>query len=138
MRIVGPNCLGFICRSYNGSFAHGTPKKGEVAMISQSGAMLTGMLDYSMGQKTKWNVLVGSDPMIAATTGFALKLTSGREFVREASANSVGNYARRLVDTYGVVRARSNARKALKRRKILTRRNLVNAGLAEKGPVIWL
>ena len=50
MRIVGPNCLGFICRSYNGSFAHGTPKKGEIAMISQSGAMLTGMLDYSMGQ----------------------------------------------------------------------------------------
>ncbi|MBN1213815.1 MAG: acetate--CoA ligase family protein [Candidatus Lokiarchaeota archaeon] len=50
MRIVGPNCLGFICRSYNGSFAHGTPKKGEIAMISQSGAMLTGMLDYSLGQ----------------------------------------------------------------------------------------
>ncbi len=50
MRIVGPNCLGFICRTYNGSFAQGTPKKGAIAMISQSGAMLTGMLDYSMGQ----------------------------------------------------------------------------------------
>ncbi|MBY9005207.1 MAG: acetate--CoA ligase family protein [Candidatus Lokiarchaeota archaeon] len=50
MRIVGPNCLGFICSSYNGSFAHATPKKGQIAMISQSGAMLTGMLDYSLGQ----------------------------------------------------------------------------------------
>jgi len=50
MRILGPNCLGFIGLIYNGSFAAETPKKGEIAMISQSGAMLTGMMDYSMTQ----------------------------------------------------------------------------------------
>ena len=50
MRIVGPNCLGFIGIQYNGSFAANTPKKGGIAMISQSGAMLTGMMDYSMEQ----------------------------------------------------------------------------------------
>ncbi|MFX1326703.1 MAG: acetate--CoA ligase family protein [Promethearchaeota archaeon] len=50
MRILGPNCLGFIGLNYNGSFAAETPKKGEIAMISQSGAMLTGMMDYSMTQ----------------------------------------------------------------------------------------
>jgi acetyltransferase len=50
MRILGPNCLGFIGLSYNGSFAAETPKKGGIAMISQSGAMLTGMMDYSMTQ----------------------------------------------------------------------------------------
>jgi acetyl coenzyme A synthetase (ADP forming)-like protein len=50
MRIIGPNCLGFIGINYNGSFASETPKKGEIAMISQSGAMLTGMMDYSMEQ----------------------------------------------------------------------------------------
>ena len=50
MRIIGPNCLGFIGINYNGSFAANTPKKGEIAMISQSGAMLTGMMDYSMDQ----------------------------------------------------------------------------------------
>ena len=48
MRIIGPNCLGFIGVNYNGSFAAHTPKKGEIAMISQSGAMLTGMMDYSI------------------------------------------------------------------------------------------
>lgn len=48
MRILGPNCLGFIGDKYNGSFASETPKKGDIAMISQSGAMLTGMMDYSM------------------------------------------------------------------------------------------
>ena len=50
MRIIGPNCLGFIGINYNGSFAANTPKKGNIAMISQSGAMLTGMMDYSMEQ----------------------------------------------------------------------------------------
>ena len=50
MRVLGPNCLGFIGLTYNGSFAADTPKKGGIAMISQSGAMLTGMLDYSMTQ----------------------------------------------------------------------------------------
>jgi len=50
MRIIGPNCLGFIGINYNGSFASDTPKKGNIAMISQSGAMLTGMMDYSMEQ----------------------------------------------------------------------------------------
>jgi len=50
MRIIGPNCLGFIGVNYNGSFAANTPKKGHIAMISQSGAMLTGMMDYSMDQ----------------------------------------------------------------------------------------
>ncbi|TFF97261.1 MAG: CoA-binding protein [Promethearchaeota archaeon] len=48
MRILGPNCLGFIGDKYNGSFAIDTPKKGDIAMISQSGAMLTGMMDFSM------------------------------------------------------------------------------------------
>jgi len=50
MRMLGPNCLGFLGLKYNGSFAAETPKKGQIAMISQSGAMLTGMMDYSMTQ----------------------------------------------------------------------------------------
>ncbi|MFX0007385.1 MAG: acetate--CoA ligase family protein [Candidatus Hermodarchaeota archaeon] len=50
MRILGPNCLGFIGLNYNGSFAAETPKKGGIAMISQSGAMLTAMMDISMNE----------------------------------------------------------------------------------------
>jgi len=50
LRILGPNCLGFIGLNYNGSFAAETPKKGGIAMISQSGAMLTAMMDLSMNE----------------------------------------------------------------------------------------
>lgn len=58
MRILGPNCLGVICLNYNGSFAAETPKKGHIAMISQSGAMLTGMMDYSMTEVFGFSVNV--------------------------------------------------------------------------------
>lgn len=50
MRILGPNCLGIIGMKYNGSFSSDTPKKGNIAMISQSGAMLVGLIDISMNE----------------------------------------------------------------------------------------
>ncbi|MCP4761040.1 MAG: CoA-binding protein [archaeon] len=62
MRILGPNCLGFLGLYYNGSFASDAPKKGKIAMISQSGAMLTGFLDYSMTQAFgfSYNISLGN------------------------------------------------------------------------------
>jgi acetyl coenzyme A synthetase (ADP forming)-like protein len=49
MRLLGPNCLGIInCRNnVNASFATKTPPKGDVAFLSQSGALCTAILDWS-------------------------------------------------------------------------------------------
>ncbi len=47
MRILGPNCLGLITNG-NFSFSSFTPKKGSIAMLSQSGAMMTGLLDWAV------------------------------------------------------------------------------------------
>jgi acetyltransferase len=49
MRIVGPNCLGVLSTpaGVNASFAVGTPKKGKVAFVAQSGAMVTTVLDWA-------------------------------------------------------------------------------------------
>ncbi len=49
MRVLGPNCLGLITNG-NFSFASITPKKGHIAMLSQSGAMMTGLLDWAVEQ----------------------------------------------------------------------------------------
>jgi len=68
MRVLGPNCLGFIGLNYNGSFAIDTPKKGNIAMISQSGAMLTGMMDYSMDESYGFccNISLGNKADLSA------------------------------------------------------------------------
>ncbi len=49
MRIVGPNCLGVMVPGVglNASFAHVAPLKGDIAFVSQSGAVITAMLDWA-------------------------------------------------------------------------------------------
>lgn len=49
LRIVGPNCLGFIspARGVNASFAQLTPRPGGIALVAQSGAIATAALDWA-------------------------------------------------------------------------------------------
>jgi acetyltransferase len=53
MRIIGPNCLGIIVPSLNlnVSFAPDLPQKGNIAFISQSGALCTSVLDWAREEK---------------------------------------------------------------------------------------
>jgi acetyltransferase len=53
MRILGPNCLGIIVppARLNVSFSSGMPKAGQVAFISQSGALCSSVLDWAMEGK---------------------------------------------------------------------------------------
>jgi acetyltransferase len=50
MRVLGPNCLGVIVPSLklNASFAAEMPKQGNIAFISQSGALCTSVLDWAI------------------------------------------------------------------------------------------
>lgn len=50
MRLLGPNCVGFIdtYTPINATFLKGFPAKGGIAFISQSGAMLAAVLDWSL------------------------------------------------------------------------------------------
>src|SRR5579864_1731183 len=49
LRIVGPNCLGVISpgQGINASFAQLTPRPGGLALIAQSGAIATAVLDWA-------------------------------------------------------------------------------------------
>ncbi len=49
LSILGPNCLGFIVPSLglNASFAGGMPEKGNVAFVSQSGALAVALADMA-------------------------------------------------------------------------------------------
>lgn len=50
MRVLGPNCLGLIhpASRLSASFANGMPKAGSLAFLSQSGALCTALLDWSL------------------------------------------------------------------------------------------
>ncbi|MEZ5840850.1 MAG: bifunctional acetate--CoA ligase family protein/GNAT family N-acetyltransferase [Hyphomicrobiales bacterium] len=49
MRLLGPNCIGLLVPEVglNASFAHINPMKGEVAFLSQSGALVTTVVDWA-------------------------------------------------------------------------------------------
>lgn len=60
MRILGPNCLGVIVpgSKLNASFASGMPKAGNIAFISQSGALCTSVLDWAIEGKIGFSYFV--------------------------------------------------------------------------------
>ncbi|MFW9849198.1 MAG: acetate--CoA ligase alpha subunit [Candidatus Thorarchaeota archaeon] len=60
MIVQGPNCLGIINTHspYNASFSAGTPAKGTIAFASQSGALMTGILDWSMMERIGFSKFV--------------------------------------------------------------------------------
>ena len=49
LRIVGPNCLGIMVpgMGINASFSHLAPPAGDLAFLTQSGALVTAMLDWA-------------------------------------------------------------------------------------------
>jgi len=52
MRMIGPNCLGIIktANNLNASFATKMPKKGKTAVLSQSGALGSAIIEWSLEQ----------------------------------------------------------------------------------------
>lgn len=52
LRILGPNCLGLLSphARLNASFAHRQVEPGSLAFVSQSGALVTAMLDWAGGR----------------------------------------------------------------------------------------
>ena len=52
LRILGPNCIGLLAPhlGLNASFAHVGALPGELAFVTQSGALMTGMLDWAQSR----------------------------------------------------------------------------------------
>lgn len=53
MRVIGPNCLGVMrpAERLNASFAASAPPAGAIGLLSQSGALVTGMISYAQREK---------------------------------------------------------------------------------------
>lgn len=105
MRIIGPNCLGFIKPSIklNASFANKMALPGKIAFISQSGALCTAILDWSVEQNVGFSHFVsigsmldvgfhdlidyfGSDPHTSSIVIYMESITHTRKFMSAARA----------------------------------------------------
>ena len=71
MRIIGPNCLGIMNPNtgLNATFAAGMALKGNIAFISQSGALCTAVLDWSLREKVGFSAFVSIGSMIDVNWG---------------------------------------------------------------------
>ena len=60
MRLVGPNCLGVLVPQarLNASFAASMPHAGDLALISQSGAIATGLVEWSATHDVGFSAIV--------------------------------------------------------------------------------
>ena len=103
IRVIGPNCLGVIVPSnkFNASFGSDLPAAGAIGYLSQSGALLTAILDManadgigfsklvSIGNKADIDELdvikdLGNDPDTKVIAGYLESIDEGNVFVREA------------------------------------------------------
>jgi acetyltransferase len=66
LRLIGPNCLGVInpMIGMNATFAKDPPNAGNVAFLSQSGALLTAILDWSHKEEVGFSAIVSTGSML--------------------------------------------------------------------------
>ena len=107
LRIVGPNCVGIMLPrlGLDATFSHLAPPAGDIAFLSQSGAMITAMLDWAVPHGIGFSHVVSlgdmadvdfgdmldylaADPHTRAILLYAEGITHGRKFMSAARAAS--------------------------------------------------
>jgi acetyltransferase len=71
IRIVGPNCLGVMVpgSKFNATFAADMARPGSVGFISQSGALCTAILDWSLKENVGFSAFVSLGSMLDVSWG---------------------------------------------------------------------
>ena len=116
--VLGPNCLGLINTdpkvSANASFAAAMPARGRIALMSQSGALCTAILDYANGRDIGFSKFVsfgnkadidevdllaalGQDPETDVILMYLEDLSNGQEFVELAHEITHGANAKPIL-----------------------------------------
>ena len=66
LRIIGPNCMGIMCplTGLNATFASTMARPGHVGFISQSGALCSAVLDWSLGENVGFSAFLSIGSML--------------------------------------------------------------------------
>jgi len=84
MRIMGPNCLGFVRPGIgiNASFLRGDPPPGNIAFISQSGALGSAILDWAVSAGIGFSMFASLGSMIDVDFGDMIDFLGDDEATR--------------------------------------------------------
>nr|WP_319394290.1 bifunctional acetate--CoA ligase family protein/GNAT family N-acetyltransferase [uncultured Desulfobacter sp.] len=126
LRILGPNCMGLICpgNSLNASFASEMPDAGNLAFVSQSGAICSSILDLAFKEHIGFSHFVsigsmldidfgdmidylGNDPAAKSILLYIESLTNIRKFM--SAARSVSRIKPIIVLKSGITSAGAKA-----------------------------
>lgn len=79
LRIQGPNCLGLMLPriGVNASFSHKPPLSGDLAFVSQSGALITAIIDWARGRNIGFSHVVSLGDMADVDFGDMLDYLAG-------------------------------------------------------------
>lgn len=71
LRVIGPNCLGISVPALglNANFGLNAPKSGSLAFLSQSGALMTGILDWASARDIGFSYVVSMGDMADVDVG---------------------------------------------------------------------
>lgn len=118
-RIIGPNCLGLMLpnQNINTTFDPVSPKPGRIAFISQSGAIITTIVDWSLPEEIGFSAIIsvgnqadlsfedfclfaGEDPATRAIILYVEEIRDGQRFMEIVS---------RVTDKKPIVAVKSGA-----------------------------
>jgi acetyltransferase len=79
LRIQGPNCIGLMVPGIglNAGFSHQPPLAGDLAFLSQSGALITAIIDWARGHRVGFSHVVSLGDMADADFGDLLDYLAG-------------------------------------------------------------
>ncbi|HEX9710472.1 MAG TPA: acetate--CoA ligase family protein [Candidatus Thermoplasmatota archaeon] len=114
IRVVGPNCMGCVTTdpavSMNASFALEMPRRGGVALMSQSGALAAAIMEYAKEQNIGISKFVSMGNIINVDTENLLEY-----FGRDASTSIILMY----LETFGDAARFARVSRPLSKRKVI-------------------
>jgi acetyltransferase len=113
MRLIGPNCLGVMSPNtgFNATFASSVGLPGSVGFLSQSGAMCTAVLDWSLRKRVGFSAFVSMGSMLDVNWGALID-----HLGQDPSTRSIVIYMESIVDARSFL---SSAREVALRKPII-------------------
>ncbi|MFA6974055.1 MAG: acetate--CoA ligase family protein [Parcubacteria group bacterium] len=110
LNILGPNCLGFIVPSLklNASFAGGMPEAGNIAFVSQSGALAVALMDVAKKKSLQFSSIISIGNKMEISESELLEHLN-----EDANTKVIGMYLEGIKDGHKFIEVASRIKKPI-------------------------